>query len=263
MKRICFMMCFSLLLGISDQLAARQKADTVFYFRPGYHLNPEYINQIEDINLLVSRLTESGNSEIEELFAETDSSFTTEMLDFQIEYLNKIKNFRKQCTDSDLFGQQLLAAYLQLLDRQHVRLLSKKLYPDEKPDAEKEILRKRMQYYFDSVSNVDEELARNVWAENDSISLINAMGQFFGMNSIFHDFISKAFGNLQERRLYSVNEVIRIHDHMAYIQLYWQFDTKDKSGQSRRNNGRETLLFEKKDNIWKLIHVHYSGMPAR
>lgn len=118
-----------------------------------------------------------------------------------------------------------------------------------------------MREYFESVSKLDKELARKVWSNREDITLINAMGHFFGFESIYNDFIVKAFSRLKERRLHSASDVVKIYGNIATIELYWLFDITGPDGKQGRNSGRETLLLEKTNDGWKLIHVHYSGMP--
>ncbi|MDD3299714.1 MAG: nuclear transport factor 2 family protein [Bacteroidales bacterium] len=118
-----------------------------------------------------------------------------------------------------------------------------------------------MSDYFRSVSLLDKELARKVWSQREDISLINAMGHFFGFKSIFNDFMIKAFSELKSRNLHSASEVVKIYGNFATVELYWLFDIVTSEEQAERRSGRETLFLEKTDNEWQIVHVHYSGMP--
>lgn len=76
-----------------------------------------------------------------------------------------------------------------------------------------------------------------------------------------NDFLIKAFSSMQSRKLSSLSEVANVYDNSANVQLYWVFDTVDAQGEKHRTRGRESLIFEKIDGQWKLVHVHYSRMP--
>lgn len=141
-----------------------------------------------------------------------------------------------------------------------MKAIAKSLYPNEKVDAEKEAVRARVQDYFNVVSNLDTEVAKGLWAAGD-VSIITPRNQFFGAESIMNDFLLKTFSTMKYRKLHSLSEVINIYGTSANVQLYWVFDTVDAKGNKHQGRGRETLLFEKIDGKWMLVHVHYSRMP--
>jgi ketosteroid isomerase-like protein len=66
-----------------------------------------------------------------------------------------------------------------------------------------------------------------------------------------------------ERKL-SVHDVsIHIFGGAAQAEFYWDFAAKfRKDGAPLATHGRETQLYQKIDGRWRLVHVHYSGMPV-
>ena len=56
---------------------------------------------------------------------------------------------------------------------------------------------------------------------------------------------------------------VHVHGDAAWVEFYWDFVAKFKTGGTPLNTkGRETQIFRKLDGGWRLVHVHYSGMPV-
>lgn len=185
----------------------------------------------------------------------------TEPTSHEAKYIECIKELMSKCKDSDSFAQQLITAYPTLPGAEGVKALAKSLYPDEKIDIEKEQVRARVQDYFNMVSNLDEEIAKGLWADRNDVSIITPRSHFVGRESIMNDFLIKTFSTMQSRKLHSLCEVINIYGDSANVQLYWVFDTIDSKGDAHQTKGRESLVFSRIDSEWCLVHVHYSRMP--
>lgn len=225
------------------------------------HFSTMQIGNRNAVDAVLKELKYAKSTGSEIFFGSHGIPAKIDTVDFQIEYLEKINELLKKCSDSDIFGQHLIATYPNTDGASNVKTLAKALYPDEPTDVEKERIKTLLNNYMKSVSDLDRQLARTVWADASEISIINAAGQFFGFNSIFDDFIIKSFSGLSERKLSSLSEVINIYGDMAYIQFYWAFDIKDKDGKTDQRRGRETLICRKINDEWKVYHIHYSGMP--
>ena len=49
----------------------------------------------------------------------------------------------------------------------------------------------------------------------------------------------------------------------AVAEFYWDFVAKfRKDGSPISTHGRETQVYRKTSDGWRLVHVHYSGMPV-
>jgi ketosteroid isomerase-like protein len=47
------------------------------------------------------------------------------------------------------------------------------------------------------------------------------------------------------------------------VEFYWDFVAKfRKDGSSITTHGRETQVYRRTPEGWRLVHVHYSGMPV-
>ncbi|MFR9502630.1 MAG: nuclear transport factor 2 family protein [Rikenellaceae bacterium] len=188
-------------------------------------------------------------------------SYDQAEVEFQIEYLECIEKLLSECGSADLFAQRLIVAYPTLSGLENIKGAAKYLYPDEVVCQEKEAVRARVQDYFDMVSNLDSEIATGLWASQGDVSIITPRTQFFGAENIMNDFLIKTFSSMKSRKLHSLSEVINIYGESANVQLYWIFDTIDANGEAHQTRGRETLIFEKINDKWMLVHVHYSRMP--
>lgn len=232
------------------------------HFSPAIaHANPMQVKSLESIEAMLAELNYIKSSGAKYILGSHGKPASLKEVEFQIEYLNFIKKLLSECDNSDLFAQRLLLAYPNIPNVEAIKSVAKALYAEEKVDPIKEEVRLRMQDYFDVVSNLDFELARSLWVE-EGASIIAPRGHFFGVESISNDFLKRSFSNFQYRKLSSLSEVINVYgETSANVQLYWKFDTKDAKGVESSGRGRETLIFEKIDGTWRLVHVHYSRMP--
>ena len=64
------------------------------------------------------------------------------------------------------------------------------------------------------------------------------------------------------RDLKSSNEIINVYNDVAWVEFYWVFDASFTDGKPMQTKGRETQILKKIDNQWRIVHVHYSGMPV-
>lgn len=232
------------------------------HFAPSVsHATSMLLDSPAAVDAMICEMTKIKNSGAKFIFGSHGAPATMETVDFQLEYLQKVKSLLATCSNSDVFGQRLMVAYPKIAGVENIKLLSKALYPNEVTDSVVEEVRLRMQDYLDVVSNLDMTLACDLWAENDNISIIAPRNQFFGFDGITKDFLLKAFSSFKSRKLSSLSEVINVYGTSANVQLYWQFDTVNAEGVAHQGRGRETLIFEKIDGKWRLVHVHYSQMP--
>lgn len=65
------------------------------------------------------------------------------------------------------------------------------------------------------------------------------------------------------RDLKSYDESITRYDDMAILEFYWVFDATfvGADSMSIQTKGRETQVLKKIDSTWRIVHIHYSGMP--
>ncbi|MFI3263042.1 MAG: nuclear transport factor 2 family protein [Rikenellaceae bacterium] len=225
------------------------------------HASTMLLDSPAAVDAMITELTKIKNSGAKYIFGSHGLPATMEDVEFNLEYMLKVKELLASCANSDIFGQRLMVAYPKINGVELIKPLAKALYPNEVVDADTKAVRERMDDYLNVVSNLDMTLARELWAEGDNISIIAPRNQFFGFDGITKDFLLKAFSSFKSRKLSSLSEVINVYGNSANVQLYWQFDTVDAKGVAHQGRGRESLIFEKLNGVWKLVHVHYSPMP--
>jgi ketosteroid isomerase-like protein len=104
-------------------------------------------------------------------------------------------------------------------------------------------------------------LAAQVWWDSPDVSFIHPLGHDHGFQQIKQDIYEKIMGGLfSERHLSPRDIAIHVYRDSAVAEFYWDFNAKMKiDGSPVTTHGRETQVYERKDGIWRLVHVHYSG----
>ncbi len=225
------------------------------------HIAPMRIKDEQSIDAILSDLRMIQQSGVEHIFGSHGAPATLAEVSFMIEYLETMKRLVAQCSNGDIFAQRFVAIYPTLQGVEGVKSIAKALYPLDQRGDEELAVRQRVQDYFDMVSNLDTTIAKGLWAERGDISIITPRSHFFGYDNIMNDFLIKTFSSMQSRKLHSLSEVVNIYGTSANVQLYWIFDTIDAAGESHQTRGRESLIFEKIEGVWRLVHVHYSRLP--
>jgi hypothetical protein len=118
--------------------------------------------------------------------------------------------------------------------------------------------------YERSVSNADITLASEVWAQGEEVSFIHPQGQEHGWKQIKEDVYEKLMRDVfSERNLTARNISIHVYQDSAWAEFQWVFVAKLRSnGSPVRTEGRETQVYHRSDQGWRLVHVHYSALPA-
>jgi ketosteroid isomerase-like protein len=126
-------------------------------------------------------------------------------------------------------------------------------------------IRKMINSYCRSIDLADTSLARTIWSTRDSISFIHPLGHEHGWAQIKNHFILTIMGQTFSKRDLQVVS-ISIHQltpTIAWLEFYWDFHATFRSNnQALETKGRETQLLEKENGQWRIIHVHYSGLPV-
>ncbi len=119
--------------------------------------------------------------------------------------------------------------------------------------------------YVESINAADTGLARQVWAEDADISFIHPMGHERGWAEIKANLYEKIMRDLLSKRSLKPRDVsVKLYGDFAVVEFYWTFDaTWRKDGSPLQTKGRETqVLWRAAGGEWRIVHVHYSGMPA-
>jgi ketosteroid isomerase-like protein len=118
-----------------------------------------------------------------------------------------------------------------------------------------------VEQYTTAVNLADTVLASKIWSPTAEISFISPSGNEYGWNGIKN--IYKMFNqNFSSRKLSVYNMKSSYYGDVSWVTFFWTFDGTLKSDNSAvETKGRETQIWRKINYEWRLVHVHFSGMP--
>jgi Xaa-Pro aminopeptidase len=125
-------------------------------------------------------------------------------------------------------------------------------------------IRSLIEKYAKSVDGADTNLAAQVWLDSPDVSFIHPLGHEHGFEQIKQNVYTRLMGETFSERKLSVHDVsIHVFGDAARAEFYWDFAAKfRKDGSPLTTHGRETQLYQREQGRWRLVHVHYSGMPV-
>ena len=118
--------------------------------------------------------------------------------------------------------------------------------------------------YAQSIDAADTKLASEIWAPSADVSFIHPLGHEHGWEAVKTNVYTKLMGEtFSERKLNVKDIVVHAYADTAWVEFYWDFVARFRgNGKTLMTHGRETQVYRKIDGRWRLVHVHYSGMPA-
>jgi Xaa-Pro aminopeptidase len=130
--------------------------------------------------------------------------------------------------------------------------------------ADSAAIRSLIEKYAKSVDGADTALAAEVWLDAPDVSFIHPLGHEHGFEQIKQNVYTRLMGETFSERKLSVRDVsVHVYGDAAWAEFYWDFAAKfRKDGSPLATHGRETQLYQKEQGRWRLVHVHYSGMPV-
>lgn len=132
------------------------------------------------------------------------------------------------------------------------------------PFADEKAIKKVIEQYKMSINEFDTLLGRKIWLTTSEVSFIHPRGHERGWQGIKTG-IYEMFGTrFTQRDLKSHDIEISLYGDMAVVEFYWVFDAvfSGEKPVSMQTKGRETQVMNRIGKDWKIVHVHYSGMPA-
>ncbi len=134
----------------------------------------------------------------------------------------------------------------------------------EEASSDSVVIRSLIEKYAKSVDDADTTLAAQVWLDSPVASFIHPLGHEHGFEQIKQNVYTRLMGETFSERKLSVHDVsIHVYGDGAWAEFYWDFAAKfRKDGYPLTTHGRETQLYQKEQGRWRLVHVHYSGMPV-
>lgn len=119
-----------------------------------------------------------------------------------------------------------------------------------------------LENYKASINQADTTLAKTFWLTTGQASFIHPRGHEKGWENIKKGIYEMFGSRFAQRDLKSFDETITQYGDMAVLEFYWIFDATFADGAPIQTKGRETQVLKKTGGEWRLVHVHYSGMPA-
>jgi len=127
-----------------------------------------------------------------------------------------------------------------------------------------EEIRRLIGKYTTSIDKADTELASQVWLDSPDVTFIHPVGHEHGFEQIKQNVYRRLMGETFSERKLTVHDVsVHVYHDAAWAEFYWDFVAKfRKDGSLVTTHGRETQIYWKIERRWRLVHVHYSGMPV-
>ena len=130
--------------------------------------------------------------------------------------------------------------------------------------AESENISRLIAKYAESIDTADTTLASQIWLNSTDVTFIHPLGHEHGWEQIKRNIYEGLMGsNFSERKLSPHDISVHVSGDSAWSEFYWDFVAKfRKDGSIITTHGRETQVYHKEPDGWRLVHVHYSGMPV-
>ena len=118
--------------------------------------------------------------------------------------------------------------------------------------------------YAQAVDTAEVELVRQIWSNLPEVSFIHPRGHEHGLDQVADHVFRQLMGETFSERKIGIKDVsIHVYGDTAWSEFYWDFAAKlSKGGAPVATKGRETQIYRKEQGRWRLVHVHYSGMPV-
>ena len=125
-------------------------------------------------------------------------------------------------------------------------------------------LRLIIEKYAESVDKADVALASEIWWNSPMVSFIHPLGHEHGFEQIKENVYRHLMGDTFSERKLTIRDVsLHVHKDVAWAEFHWDFVAKlRKDGSTITTHGRETQIYRKLEGTWRLVHVHYSGVPG-
>ncbi len=136
--------------------------------------------------------------------------------------------------------------------------------PARDTSAEGDEIRRMIAKYAKSIDEADTTLASQIWSDSQEVSFIHPLGHEHGLEEIKQNVYRHLMGDTFSERKLSIHDIsAHVYGDTAWAEFYWDFAAKfRKDGSPITTHGRETQVYRKEQGRWRLVHVHYSGMPV-
>ena len=130
------------------------------------------------------------------------------------------------------------------------------------PESERKAVEAIVDAYIKTINDGDLELVGKIWSHDELASFIGPQGRFSGYEEVRDKLVMSFKNGFTKRNLRKDELIIVIEGKSAWAEFTWTFDSVGKDGTERTSRGRETQIFRKEKDGWKLMHIHYSGIRS-
>ncbi|WP_278834449.1 YybH family protein [Mitsuokella multacida] len=208
-------------------------------------------------------------------FQKKDSTALTEKdqnaANQKLTYLHKVKELVYESKDKADFIQNVKAAFPNYAGENDLEMTAAALFPKKQeapiPDTgsaqDIAAIKKVIDQYADSITNYDLKEAERIWQTDDRTTFIHPRGNEYGWKAIRDHFYGTTMHeHFSKRHLYVRDISIQVYGDSAVAVFYWDFPAVFRTdGTEVTTHGRETQVYERTKDGWKIVHVHYSQMP--
>ena len=129
-------------------------------------------------------------------------------------------------------------------------------------ESERKAVEAIVDAYIKTINDGDLELVGKIWSHDERASFIGPQGRFSGYEEVRDKLVMSFKNGFAKRNLRKDELIIVIEGKLAWAEFTWTFDSVGKDGTERTSRGRETQIFRKENDGWKLMHIHYSGIRS-
>lgn len=189
----------------------------------------------------------------------------------KLTYLRKVKELVYESKDKADFLRKVKTAFPNYAGESDLEMTAAALFPEKQeapiPDTgsaqDIAAIKKVIDQYADSITNYDLKEAERIWQTDDRTTFIHPRGNEYGWKAIRDHFYGTTMHeHFSKRHLYVRDISIQVYGDSAVAVFYWDFPAVFRTdGTEVTTHGRETQVYERTKDGWKIVHVHYSQMP--
>lgn len=130
--------------------------------------------------------------------------------------------------------------------------------------ADGQAIRQLIATYAHSIDTADVSIAGQIWSTSPEVSFIHPLGEEHGLKEIEADVYKNLMGTTFSQRRLTPKEIkVQVYGDTAWSEFQWDFvATVRKDGSAFESQGRESQFYHKENGQWRIVHVHYSGVPV-
>jgi ketosteroid isomerase-like protein len=131
-------------------------------------------------------------------------------------------------------------------------------------DADTQAIKSLIAAYASSIDRADTKSADQLFSNAPEVTFIHPRGEEHGREQIETNVYRNLMGaTFSERRLTPKDIAVHVYDDTAWSEFNWDFVAKVRTdGSDVHSQGRETQIYHRENGQWRIVHVHYSGVPV-